>query len=187
MSRRGLREQATRFGLGYVSEPALGHEHYQGMLCIPYVRRTARGEVRVVGMKFRCILDHDHDGHGKYMYLSGEEPRLYNTEPLARPGRIVAVCEGELDAVALSACGVPAVGVPGATVWKDYFTDPFLGFDTVIVLADGDAPGLEFARGVARRLENARVSQFPPGEDANSYYVEHGADKLRERIGYVQL
>jgi len=177
-----IKEEMDKFMLGYVAEPLPGHEQYQGMLAIPYLRWSREHGWAVVSIRYRCIEDHDHKGHGKYMTVAGDRPRLYNTLALLRQSPIVAITEGEIDAMTAQVCGIPTVGVPGATSWKPYFREPFLGYRDVLILADGDEPGHKFASTVARELPNAKVVPCPPGEDVNSFVIAHGKNALLERI-----
>lgn len=176
---RGIHgSRADQFKLGYVAEPLSGHEMFRGRLTIPYLR--ARGPV--VSIRYRCITDHDHKGHGKYMTAPGDRPRLYNTQALQQDHRSIAICEGELDAITATLCGIPAVGVPGANSWQRYFREPFLGYRNVFILADGDEPGRVFAHSVAAALPNAKIIPMPLGEDVNSFALQNGAKALMEKV-----
>lgn len=177
---RGLTEGSEPFRIGYVAEPLPGHEAYRGMLAIPYLRRSASGW-SVVSMRFRCLEDHEHRGHGKYMSLPGDTPRLYNTPVLLADHDSVAVCEGELDALSASVSGAPAVGVAGVQSWKPHWRLPFLGYRTVWILADGDEPGAEFAQRLAKELPNAVIRPSTPGADVNSELVAHGREFIRRK------
>jgi hypothetical protein len=181
---RGLytEEVTNRFLLGYVADPLPGHEHHRGSLAIPYLRKSPDNELTVVSVRFRCIQDHDHVNHGKYMTQAGDRPRMYNTEALLKPGPSVAITEGELDAIAAFTAGVEAVGVPGAESWAAHFPMPFKGYKEVFILADGDDAGMRFANTVAKTLPNAKIIQCPPGSDVNDLTLNYGPDKLRERL-----
>src|SRR5918999_1537373 len=73
---RSLTDGAERFGLGVVSDPIPGHEMYQGMLSIPYVRFPTPERWVVVTIRFRCIREGcTHDYHGKYNSMPGDTPR----------------------------------------------------------------------------------------------------------------
>ena len=168
----------AKFRLGYVAEPLPGHEMYHGMLAIPYLRWSREHGWAVVSIRYRRL----DDGKPKYQTQAGDRPRLYNTLALIKQSPYVAITEGEIDAMTAQACGVPTVGVPGATSWKPYFREPFLGYRDVYILADGDEPGLQFANTVASTLPNAKVVASPPGEDVNSLVVKQGKGALLERI-----
>lgn len=187
LGKRGLgfpsiRPEVDKFMLGFVDDPLPGHEQYRGMLAIPYLRWSRKNGWAVVSIRFRCVLDHDHRGHGKYMTQAGDRPRLYNTVALLKHSPIAAITEGEIDAMTAQVCGIPAVGVPGATSWKPYFAEPFLGYRDVFILADGDEAGMQFAHHVAGELPNARIVPCPPGEDVNSLVISKGKQALLERI-----
>lgn len=180
---RGLTlNRVENFLLGYVADPLPGHEMFKGFLAIPYVRWSQDQVWSIVSIRFRCITDHDHRGHGKYMTTPGDRPRLYNTLALLKDSSRIAITEGEIDAITAQASGIPAVGVPGAQAWQEYFKEPFLGYRQVFVLADGDEAGMSFANTVASSMSNARVIPSPEGMDVNSFVLERGPKALIERL-----
>jgi hypothetical protein len=177
-----LKEKVARFQLGFVGDPLPGHEMFKGFLAIPYLRWSADNKSAVVSIRFRCIDNHDHKGHGKYMTVAGDRPRLFNTLALLKDSPSIAITEGEIDAITTQMCGLPAVGVPGSQAWQPYFREPFLGYKDVYVLADGDEAGMQFANTVAASLPNSKVIPMPPGEDVSSLVSAKGIDALMERI-----
>ncbi|MBP2972703.1 toprim domain-containing protein [Mycobacterium tuberculosis] len=116
------------------------------------------------------------------MTAPGDQPWLYNTLALMREVPDIAITEGEIDAITAQVCGLPAVGVPGASMWKPYMRELFLGYRTVYILADGDDAGTQFANAVAATLANSRVIPMPPGEDVNSLVISKGKQALLERM-----
>lgn len=154
------------------------------MLAIPYLRRSEDGGWSVVSVRFRCLEDHEHQGHGKYNTVSGDRVRLFNTTALLRANDTMIVTEGEIDAITAQVYGFDAIGVPGASSWQAHFREPLLGYEIVFVLADGDEPGMKFANTVARSLPNAKIVPCPPGEDVNSWITNpEGFAQFKERIG----
>ena len=188
---RGIdRDAATGHLLGLVEDPVVGHEAYRGMLSIPYV--TPAG---VVAIKFRCAEMHSCKelGHQKYLAPPGQKPRLFNVRDLFTPFPYIAICEGELDTVVMSArIGVPAVGVAGGNAWQDHYPLCFADFDRVYVVMDNDEkdvgsnPGASFAKTIieslAKRGTNAVMIRPPAGHDVTSWYMEHGEDAVREKV-----
>lgn len=175
----------VRFGLGYVSEPEIGHDMYTGRLSIPYTRQTLAGGRVTLGIKFRRVQAFSGPGKDKAKYLGtpGFKSHLYNTRDAIENEDEICICEGELDAVSASINGIPAVAAPGATTWQDRWDPIFLGYETVFVLTDGDESGLKFGGGIAERLPNAKVVPMLPGEDVNSMIMKYGADKVKGMIG----
>lgn len=169
---------ATPFGLGYVKEPLPGHEMYRGCLAIPYLRWSQWRGWSVASIRYRRL----DGGKPKYMTMPGDKPRLYNTHALTKYSKDMAITEGEIDAVTADLAGVPAVGVPGAQMWKPFFRELFMGYRNVNILADGDEAGLDFAKQVAKTLPNARIIPMPDGHDVNSLVLEYGKEALLERI-----
>lgn len=114
--------------------------------------------------------------------------RLFNAIALQKPSDIVAICEGELDAVVASQL-LPAVGVAGVKAWKPHFNRLFGGYRRVVVLADNDDkkdgsnPGMELAEKVLQEVEHAELIALPLGSDVNSIVLDEGLDGLRRRLG----
>lgn len=173
-----LAELTGRFRLGYVGSPLQGFEKYQGMLAIPYLRWHPRHEWGCVSIRFRRLGD---DGP-KYRTMPGDRPRLYNTPALNLPVREVGITEGEMDAIAATACGLPSIGVPGAQAWRPHFAELFRGYRTVYVFTDGDEPGDQFGETVAKTLPNSKIIPAPAGEDLNSILIAGGPEAVRERF-----
>jgi DNA primase len=160
--------------LGYVDTPLPGHELYRGRLAIPYL--TPAG---VVDIRFRAITG---DGP-KYLSLPGVRPGLYQASVTLEAGSCIAVCEGELDALILyRTCGIPAVGVPGASAWRPVFERVLDGFERVLVIGDGDTAGRRFAARVSAALPGGVAVRVPEGMDVNDLYCAGGREGVMDFI-----
>lgn len=157
--------------LGLVTDPDPNHDQYQGRLAIPFLTPTG-----VVHMRFRCLEEHAHEGHGKYESPAGESTTLYNVEALHRAGGTIAVCEGEFDALVSTVAGLPAVGVPGVQSWKPYYYRLFEDFERVILLGDGDKAGRQFVNKLAPNIKAAVPRPTPEDYDVSKYVVEYGEE-----------
>ena len=173
---RGIPLEVARLAsLGVVAEPETGHEAFKGRLSIPYITKTG-----VVDLRFRSL---NPAVEPKYMGMTGAETKMYNVIDVERASDFIGVCEGELDTLTLSACvGIPCVGVPGANSWKKHYTRLLADFERVFVFADGDQPGTEFARSLARELP-VTIIQLPDGHDVNSMFVQEGVDYFNQKMG----
>ncbi len=159
---------------------------YQGRLCIPYITPTG-----VVQLKFRCIEDHScKETHKdtKYIGISGVGVHMFNTRAFLIDSPIIAVTEGEIDALTVQAVAkIPAVGFPGTQSMKGFWFRAFTGYQRVLVLADGDKPGRDAAKAIAKQLPNADVVNLPDGEDANSLLINFGGpETFQELCGLVE-
>lgn len=172
---RGLSvEEGKQFHLGVVATPLPSHEGYANRLAIPYI--TPSG---VVDIRFRSILHQEP----KYMSIPGAKTTMFNAQAVLTSGSFICVTEGEIDCVTtVVKTGYPAVGIPGANNWKPYYTKILDDFEIVIVLADGDNPGLEFGKKVSRELSNVSIVQMPEGHDVNSVVIKEGSEWLSDRI-----
>jgi len=173
---RGIPLEVARLAsLGVVAEPETGHEAFKGRLSIPYITKTG-----VVDLRFRSL---NPAVEPKYMGMTGADTKMYNVLDVERASDFIGVCEGELDTLTLSACvGIPCVGVPGANSWKKHYTRLLADFERVFVFADGDQPGTEFARSLARELP-VTIIQLPDGHDVNSMFVQDGVDYFNQKMG----
>jgi len=175
LASRGIPLEVARLAsLGVVAEPEVGHEAMVGRLSIPYITKTG-----VVDLRFRAL---NPAVEPKYMGLTGAETKMYNVLDVERAGDYIGVCEGEIDTLTLSSViGIPCVGVPGANSWKKHYTRLLADFERVFVFADGDQPGTEFARSLARELP-VTIVQLPDGYDVNSMFVQDGADYFHQKM-----
>ena len=174
LSRHLSVEEASIFHLGVVADPLPGHEPYKGRLAIPYI--TPSG---VVDIRFRAM----HNEDPKYMGLVGAKTTMFNTKACFVADKYICVTEGEFDCIMM---GVktqhPTIGIPGANNWKPHYAKILDDFEIVIVLADGDAAGLEFGKKISRELGNVNIISMPEGEDVNSMMVKRGSEWVDERI-----
>ena len=186
LATRGLDLDAARTHLlGYVGEPHEGHVRFRGHLAIPYVTRAG-----VVAMKFRCVEHDKCEGHPKYTAPAGQRPRLYGVNALFEDSPVIAICEGELDAVVCqSLLGIPAVGIPGVNAWQRHFPRCFVNHERVLVMADNDSkadgrnPGRELADRILSTVDQAVLVDLPVGMDLNSWYLDVGAGPIRAKVG----
>ena len=175
LASRGItREVARLMSLGVVAEPEVGHEMFTGRLAIPYITKTG-----VVDLRFRSL---NPAVEPKYMGMTGAETKMYNVLDIERAGDFIGVCEGEIDTITLSASiGIPCVGVPGANSCKKHYTRLLADFERVFIFADGDQPGTEFARSLARELP-VTIVQLPDGHDVNSMFVLEGSNYFHSKV-----
>jgi DNA primase len=181
LNARGItKEHARAFRLGFVADPLPGHEMYAERLSIPYVTKAG-----IAGLRFRCLEDHvcKDEGCPKYLGLDGTPTALYNVNAFFEAGNFIAICEGELDALVLHSAGVPAVGVPGVSNWKDHHPRCFAGFDPIYIFADNDSAGRDFAKRLRHDLEGAVIVNLPEGSDVNETFLAEGREGLLKRAG----
>lgn len=177
LASRGLDPRAANtFRLGVVRRPLPGDEQYRGRLAIPYL--TPSGPVNI---RFRCLQQHECEGHPKYLSREGAGTNLFNVLDLKKDSPFICVAEGEIDAMSLSLAGLPAVGVPGVETWQKHFSRCLEDFEVIYAFGDGDKAGSKFSNFLARETR-ARPIRMPNGKDCNDIFRERGAEGLRALI-----
>lgn len=168
--------------LGFVSEALPGHENFTGRLVIPYL---ANGHT--VSLKFRS--GPDDDAGPKYMGLPAQHPRLYGVDALRENNAVVAIVEGELDAIVMThAVGVPAVGIPGANTWLPHMPRCFADVDQVLIVTDNDRsnennPGQALAKTIAKSIRGSKIISPPPDMDVTDWFMAEGREAIRSHLG----
>lgn len=187
---RGISMDSVKtFRLGVVSDPLPGHEMMRGRIVIPYIKKLA-----VVGLKFRCISEHDCKAEKCPKYLNDGNQWLYNTSDLDAPSSFVAITEGEFDCIILHQAGIPAVGVPGVDAWKghEWWPELFKGHRKVLIFADNDSSkeknyGHELAKRIMHDVSRARIVNLPEDHDTNETYLTFGPEELYMRAGLTDM
>lgn len=174
-------ETAREARLGVVTSPDPGHEHAKGRLSIPYMNK-----VGVIGLKFRCLIEHDCKAEGcpKYIIPNGQETYVYGVLDADADADTLHVTEGETDRLILKqVLGEPVIGWPGASVWEPHHGWHFRGWARVLGWPDGDKAGQDMARKFQKHVQNFESVPMPSGHDVNSLFLEMGAEAIRRLAG----
>jgi len=127
--------------------------HYVGApaLRIPY-RDRAGAEVAV---RIRRTLARVPGPDRRFAWRKGDKPRLYGLDRLGTPEYVVLV-EGESDCHTLWFHGIAALGIPGASFWKEERDAPELDcIARIYVVVEPDAGG----EAVKAWLERSRIRE----------------------------
>lgn len=136
----------------------------------PYLR-----DAELVNAKYRNVEDKkDMRQEG------GAEPCLFGWDLIDPKARVVAICEGELDAMTLHQVGISALSVnagAGNHQWIDSDWERLERFSEILLCYDNDDAGQKGVREVANRLglERCKIVHFDQAKDANEY-LQAGAD-----------
>lgn len=171
-------ETIDKFLLGAVVSPDVLDEPARGMIAIPYMTPTGP-----VALRFR--RPPERETGPKYWQPEGSKLTIFNTLALFASEETIAITEGEIDCMTLVQAGIPAVGIPGASAWKDFYELLFEGYESVVICADNDdqGAGRKFASKLAQNVPGPRVVLMPESHDVNSYFTEHGRQALRDFMG----
>ena len=159
-----------------------------------YMPQTGKTENTI---KFNYFMGGDlinikyRDGRKNFKLYKGAEKVFYNIDSIVGWEYCIIV-EGEMDVLALHEAGIEnAISVPnGATLntnnldYLDNCIDYFEDKEKVILAVDSDDAGQALQQELIRRLgaEVCYLVDFNGCKDANEYLLEHGPEKLAERI-----
>ncbi|MEJ5385314.1 MAG: AAA family ATPase [Fimbriimonadales bacterium] len=135
---------------------------------------------------------HALEGENRFSWARGNRPCMYGlwNLPLWDDSETVYLCEGETDALTLWHAGMPALGIPGASVWREAWWEPLKRFARICIIPDADAAGRQLLEKLGHTCplelqERVRVLELPEGvKDANELYLQVGGDgeRFREAI-----
>jgi 5S rRNA maturation endonuclease (ribonuclease M5) len=145
----------------------------------PAVRIPYFGESgEELAVRFRIALDGD-----RFRWKSGTKPRLYGLNRLseARRQRQVILVEGESDCHTLWFHGIPAVGIPGATNWREERDARNLDeIETIYIVVEPDHGGDAVRRWLSRSTIRHRAKLVNlPAKDPSALHLESPDEFLR--------
>lgn len=166
---------AKRMRLGYVdpAAPVDGWDRFGHRICVPNL--NAHGDP--IWAKFRAV---NPDAKLKYTQQEGAQSRLFNTLALSAPSDTIILVEGEFDVLTLTAMGLPAVGVPGASKFKTHWKRCFDGYNRIVMFYDDDEPGRDLVKKVKEQLPDVIPIAAPMGcNDINEAYLAGHRETIR--------
>ena len=133
---------------------------------IPYFDEEGQ-ELRA---RFRSRTGKWWEGKNRPIYLYGRDHLVD-----AKEGDRVLVVEGESDCHALWSAGILAVGVPGATAWREDWAEYLQGLE-VYVWEEPDQGGAQMVERLVKSFPHARVIHPEGVKDACELFGKAGAD-----------
>lgn len=143
-------------------------------IVFPYLR-----DGDLINVKYLGLL-RDASGKKRIRQEKDAEPCLWGWQALSPQARTVVIAEGEIDAMTLHQCGVPALSVnagAGNHQWIESDYDRLARFSEILVCFDADDAGKKGAAEVAQRLglDRVRIVNLPH-KDPNECLTQHGWD-----------
>jgi hypothetical protein len=143
--------------------------HQRAFCGSPAVRMSytnAAGEE--IAVRYRIALAKSEYGDNRFRWQKGTKPCLYGLWRLteARAIGYIIVVEGESDAQTLWFHSLPAIGIPGASIWKEEWSAELQDLDTVYVVVEPDAGGDAVMAWVGKSSIRDRVRLIRMSEEA---------------------
>jgi hypothetical protein len=161
---------AKQLPLEFLKACGLSDLTYDGS---PAVRIPYYGETgEELAVRFRIALDGD-----RFRWKSGTRPCLYGLNRIseARKAGYVVLVEGESDCHTLWFHGIPALGIPGATNWREDRDARHLdGMETIYVVLEPDRGGEAVRRWLSTSSIRHRVKLIRlPVKDPSALHLEN--------------
>jgi hypothetical protein len=133
---------------------------------IPYL--DERGEETTYSLRIAL------EGKDRFHAPAGSKRELYglNWLPIARDQDRVILVEGETDCWTSWAHGLPAIGVPGATTWREDWAEQFDGISRIFVVKEPDQGGTALVEATERSFGNRLRVVKLPAKDTNEFYLQ---------------
>lgn len=128
----------------------------------------------LVNVKYRNIEDKKDQRQEK-----DAAPCLMGWHLISPNARQVIICEGEIDAMSIHQCGLPALSVnqgAGNHQWIETDWNRLDQFDDILVCFDNDEPGDKGAEEVIRRLGIERCRRMRVGAKDANQWLQEGAE-----------
>ena len=116
--------------------------------------------------RFRIAID----GADRFRWRTGDTPCLYGLHKLAGYDRAkpLFLVEGETDTVTMWQCDLQAVGIPGASTWKDAWADDLADFDHIYLVVEPDQGGETLIKALADSKLSGKVRLLRIGDCGQS-------------------
>lgn len=130
----------------------------------------------LVNVKYRNVEDKKDQRQEK-----GAAPCLMGWHLIDPKARQVAICEGEIDAMTLHQCRIPALSVnqgAGNHQWIETDWERLERFDDILICFDNDEPGDRGAAEVMKRLGIERCRRMRVGAKDANQWLQDGAEAV---------
>jgi hypothetical protein len=163
---------AKRLPVGFLQGLGLREVSYFGPTAVLIPYRDAEG--REGPIRYRLVLEKGPEGDDRFHWKKGSKPTLYGLWRLEknRAGHVVLV-EGESDCHTLWFHEIPALGIPGADMWRDEWAQLLEAVETVYAIDEGDRGGETLrSRLTASPLrDRLRFVTLAPHKDPSALHV----------------
>ena len=141
--------------------------------CVDMPYMNDGGEITAVRKRLRLT------GKPRFIWRRNDKASLYGLWKLPdwREQGFVILVEGESDALSLWQAGLPALGIPGASTWKEAWKLHLQGLERVYIWREADQGGEALVPSVASDLPDVLIIEPPDGiKDPNALWLSLGKD-----------
>ncbi len=160
---------------------SIGVTDFPGYFGKPAIRLTYYSETgQEAAQRFRCSLGKTRNGDPRFRWKKGAKVCLYGLENLqeARLHGYVVMVEGESDCHTLWYHDQPALGIPGADMWKERWASQLDNIPIIYLVVENDAGGEKLLCDInrSRIRDRVRVIQLGEYKDPSGLYLSDVAN-----------
>lgn len=147
--------EAKGLPVEFLQKQGLRDQKYQGRSAIRISYRGEDGSEDAV--RFRIGLEKSEEGDDRFRWRTGSKARLYGLWRLEsiRKADYVVLVEGESDAQTLWYHRIPALGIPGASTWRNEWAEHLEAIEKVYAVVEPDEAG----EGLWERLTASPIAE----------------------------
>ncbi len=177
--------EAKGLPVEFLQNLGLSDTHYMGkrVVRIPYLDE----EASEAAVRFRLALEKSAGGDNRFRWRKSSKPSLYGLWRLerTRSSGYAFLVEGESDCHTLWHHGLPALGIPGASAWRNEWAKHLDGVERVYAVVEPDGGGEAFWERLAASPLSEKLYrlQFDGAKDVSDLHLqdpERFAERLEE-------
>jgi hypothetical protein len=165
--------EAKRLPEDFLNQLGVHEVAYAGGQALEIAYYDASGQHAAT--RYRRRLGKGAEGDDRFRWKSGCKAMPYGLWRLerAREAGYVVLVEGESDAQTLWLHGVPALGIPGASNWRDEFSPLLDGIPVVYAIVEPDQGGKTFSAKLTGSplRDQLRLVALAPHKDASELHL----------------
>ena len=124
----------------------------------------------------------------KFRWQKGAHPHLFGLWRMKSYTSGVVIVEGESDAMTLWNAGYAAIGLPGADIWQEEWSQYFKGIEQIFVCVEPDAGGQAVIKWLSQSEIKSRVLLFTLGsffKDSSGLYTSNPEEFRKNYATYL--
>jgi len=149
--------------MSYMSRPAVR---------FPYIDVDSS---TIRSVRFRTELYKSEENDNRFRWRSGDKVCLYGLWRLsiAREASYIVIVEGESDCHTLWLHDIPAIGIPGASIWRETWDDYLNDIPAIYVVIEPDDGGTAVKNWIVKATFRDKVKLLEMGEakDPSAMYI----------------
>lgn len=159
----------------FLREQGVSDHTMNGRVVVKMDYRDESGKSLCV--RYRHTLDRSSASGTRFTWKQNDKPRPYGLWRMeqARKEGYVVLCEGESDAHTLWSHEIPALGLPGATTWKEEWATHLHSIERIEVVVEPDEGGQAVLRWLASSTirDHAYIIRMPEdAKDPSALYLQ---------------